>query len=108
MQTECTLIGGPEIYDVNAAQPKIVPHSDILRACTVPRVKQGVANIACLRDQGISGSSLTAGVGHARDDLRLHTYGLVAARNKIIAEMMQQQQLSLKTHQGQRDRKSVV
>ena len=93
------VIGSPEIYEVNAAQPKIGSYYDFLRACTVSGVIQGVTGIACPRDQGFSGSSLTTGAEHATDDLR--TYYLVAAQNKFIDEM-QQQQLSLKTHQGQR------
>ncbi|KAM0892358.1 hypothetical protein ACQ4PT_025796 [Festuca glaucescens] len=65
LQTECTLIGSPTIFDTNAAQPNLRSYSDSLgihRHRMTSRAKQGVTNIACSPDQSLSGSSNAARV----------------------------------------------
>ncbi|KAM0892357.1 hypothetical protein ACQ4PT_025796 [Festuca glaucescens] len=96
LQTECTLIGSPTIFDTNAAQPNLRSYSDSLgihRHRMTSRAKQGVTNIACSPDQSLSGSS-----NAARVEMLQQLYGILPTQNTIDAKM---QQLSLKPYQSQ-------
>ncbi|VAH14464.1 unnamed protein product [Triticum turgidum subsp. durum] len=85
VQTECTLIGSPSSYQVNAAQPNIRSCSGSL-GINGSRAEQGVNAMAFSPDQGLLCSSIAARAENA-----------VNKQNTINAKM---QQLSLNSHQG--------
>jgi replication factor A1 len=84
LQTECTLIGSPTIFDANATQPKKIPYSDGVGIHRDWIISRANTNIACSPDQSLLGFSNAAGV--------------VPTQNTIDAKM---QQLSLNSYQGQ-------
>lgn len=102
LRTECTLIGSPTIYEVNAPQPKTGSYSDGLgiHGSMISRAEQGVTNIAYSPRQGLLGSSTAARAEHAVKNLPFSGfYGPMQSQNAIYAKM---QQLSLNSHKGQR------
>ncbi|KAF6982814.1 hypothetical protein CFC21_001155 [Triticum aestivum] len=95
VQTECTLIGSPSSYQVNAAQPNIRSGSLGIHGS---RAEQGVTDMAFSPAQGLLRSSIAARAENAVNNLPLSGLNSsVIKQNTIKAKM---QQLSLNSHQG--------
>ncbi|KAM3407254.1 hypothetical protein ACQJBY_000979 [Aegilops geniculata] len=97
VQTECTLIGSPSSYQVNAAQPNIRSCSGSL-GIHGSRAEQGINDMAFSPDQTLLRSSIAARAENAVNNLPFSgLHGSVLKQNTINAKM---QQLSLNSHQG--------
>ncbi|KAL6841007.1 hypothetical protein ACP4OV_029267 [Aristida adscensionis] len=101
LQTECTLIGSPKIYDNIAGQPSVVPFSGGLggdKACFMPEAKQGFNNCSLFPGQGMLGPSIAPKVEHSGNNLPSSgCYGSVPSGNSVEAKM---QQLSFSDNQN--------
>ncbi|XBJ07986.1 hypothetical protein VPH35_013406 [Triticum aestivum] len=97
VQTDCTLIGSPSSYQVNAAQPNIRSCSGSL-GIHGSRAEQGINDMAFSPDQTLLRSSIAARAENAVNNLPFSgLHGSVLKQNTINAKM---QQLSLNSHQG--------
>ncbi|KAE8800391.1 replication protein A 70 kDa DNA-binding subunit C-like [Hordeum vulgare] len=97
VQTECTLIGSPSSYQVNAAEPNTRSCSGSL-GIHGSRAEHGVNEMAFSPDQGLLRSSIAAREENAVNNLPFSgLHGSVLKQDTINAKM---QQLSLNSHQG--------
>ncbi|KAL6619664.1 hypothetical protein ACP70R_034803 [Stipagrostis hirtigluma subsp. patula] len=102
LQSECTLIGSPVSYEVNATQPNVVSCSSgvgIHQPFFISGAQQVVNNLSYYPGQGMLGSSIASRAHRAVNDLQFGvSYGSTPAHDTIDAKM---QNLSLNDHANQ-------